>query len=388
MPKSISISQIPGKPGQVYYPLSLDEVPKPTPKGTEVLVKMHTAALNHRDLFLRQALYPAIGFGIPLLADGCGTVVGLGDDADKKWEGKRVIINPGTGWKDNPQGPEEKGGYRILGGTKVNPLGTLAEYVAIDQGELELAPEHLSDVEAGALPLTGLTAWRAVMVKCGELNLGPGKNVLITGIGGGVALMALMFAGSTGANVYVTSGNQDKLERAKGLGAKGGVSYKQEGWEKQLKEMLPAENKQIDAIVDGAGADVVEKGAKLLKVSPLQNRRNAGYLARVIADSTPHGQPGGVIAIYGMTTGPKAPFLMQAVLKNIEVKGSTMGSRKDFRDMVQFVREKQAKPVVSRVVGGIDNLDAINDLFEDMKSGSQFGKLVIEINKGASGSKL
>ena len=92
-------------------------------------------------------------------------------------------------------------------------------------------------------------------------------------------------------------------------------------------------------------------------------------------------QAGGVISIYGMTVSPKMPFIMPAVLKNIEVKGSTMGSRKEFADMVRFVEEKNLKPVVSRAVSGIDNLDGINGLFEDMKNASQFGKLVIEIAK-------
>ena len=90
-----------------------------------------------------------------------------------------------------------------------------------------------------------------------------------------------------------------------------------------------------------------------------------------------------------MTTGPKAPFLMQAVLKNIEVKGSTMGSRKEFRDMITFIRQKKATPTVSRVVGEIENLEAINGLFEDMKNGQQFGKLVIDIEKNVGArSKL
>ena len=88
-----------------------------------------------------------------------------------------------------------------------------------------------------------------------------------------------------------------------------------------------------------------------------------------------------------MTVSPKMPFLMQAVLKNIEVKGSTMGSRKEFKDMIDFIKEKKAKPSVSRVVQGLD-LDAINTLFDDMKAGSQFGKLVVEISKEGRESKL
>jgi len=362
MPKAISISKVDGKPGQVYYPLSLDEVPKPSPKGKELLIKIHAAALNHRDLFLRQHLYPGISFGVPLLADGSGTVVAVGDEANPRWKGKKVIVNPGTGWKDNPEGPEEPSGYKILGGTKMNPNGTLQEYMIIDEGEVEEAPDHLTAVESAALPLTGLTAWRAVMTKCGENNLKPGKNILITGIGGGVALMAMEFARAAGANVYVSSGSEEKIQKAIKLGAKGGVNYKEEAWEKKLLGMLPAENKQLDAIVDGAGGDAIEKGAKMLKA-------------------------GGVISVYGMTVGPKMPFLMQAVLKNIEVKGSTMGSRKEFKDMVNFIKTTRAKPVVSRAVQGLD-LDAINGLFEDMKKGTQFGKLVVEVSPEGAESKL
>jgi NADPH:quinone reductase-like Zn-dependent oxidoreductase len=271
MPKSISVRKIDGKPGQVYYPLSLDEVPKPTPKANQLLIKIHAAALNHRDLFIRQHLYPGIDFGIPLLADGCGTVVEIGSSASKSWQGKRVVINPGSGWEDSLEGPEDKTGYKILGGTKQNPNGTLQEYVAIEESEVEEAPSHLSDAEAAAIPLTGLTAWRAVMVKCGAHNLKPGKNILITGIGGGVALSALEFVRVAGANAYVTSGSQEKIDKAVKLGAKGGVIYKEKDWDKRLHGMLPAENKNIDAIIDGAGGDVVSKGARLLKVGMVYN---------------------------------------------------------------------------------------------------------------------
>lgn len=267
MPKAVSISKIDGKPGQVYYPLSLDEVPKPSPKDGEVLIKMHAAALNHRDLFIRQHLYGGIVFGVPLGADGCGTVVEVGNGTNSSWKGKRVLVNPGEGWADSIEGPEEKGGYRILGGTKLVPNGTIQEYMIVKETELEEAPPHLDNNEAAAIPLTGLTAWRAVMVKCGSHNIGPDKNVLVTGIGGGVALMALEFARAAGANVYVTSSSQEKINKAKELGAKGGVSYKEEGWDKKLLGMLDTKNKTFDAIVDGAGADVVEKGSRLLKVS-------------------------------------------------------------------------------------------------------------------------
>ena len=247
MPKSVSISKIDGKPGKVYYPLSLDEVAKPTPGKGEVLVKISAAALNHRDLFIRQHLYPSIAFGVPLLADGCGTVADLGEGVDSGWKGKRVVINPGEGWADSLEGPEDKGGYKILGATTTLPNGTLQEFMVVKQTELEEAPAHLDNAEAAAVPLTGLTAWRATMVKCGH-NIGPGKNVLVTGIGGGVALMALEFARAAGANVYVTSGSEEKLGKAKELGAKGGVSYKEKDWDKKLLGML-SKGEKFDAIV-------------------------------------------------------------------------------------------------------------------------------------------
>ena len=272
-----------------------------------------------------------------------------------------MILNPGYGWKDSPEGPEDAAGYRILGGTKYEARGTLQEFVCVEAEEVEEAPGHLSDVQTAAVPLTGLTAWRALVTKSG--NAKEGKNVLVTGIGGGVALMVLGFASRMGVNVFVTSGSEEKLERAKELGAKGGVNYKEEGWEKRLKALLPEGRKWLDAIIDGAGGDIVEKGAKLLKL-------------------------GGVIVSYGMTTGPQMSFSMGAVMRNIELRGSTMGSRKEFRDMVEFVKRTEMRPVVSRVVKGLEDLEAIDALFEDMKMGRQFGKLVVEIEADGQGSKL
>jgi len=196
--------------------------------------------------------------------------------------------------------------------------------------------------------------------KSGEAE--EGRNILVTGIGGGVALNVLQFAVGKGCDVWVTSGSQEKIEKAKKMGAKGGVSYKSEGWEKELKGMLPKERPWFDAVIDGAGGDVVKKTLRLLK-------------------------PGGVIVQYGMTVSPKMDWIMPAVLNNLELKGSTMGSRKEFKEMVAFVNEKKIRPVVSRVVKGIDNIREIDELFEEMKKGSQFGKLVVEIQRGGS-SKL
>lgn len=278
MSKAVYIEPIdgkPGKPGQVYYPLTVRTHPQPIPQGRELLVKLTAASLNHRDLFLRQHLYPGVTFDVPLLADGVGIVVGAGPDVANadQWQGKRVILNPGVGWKDSPDGPEEATGYRIMGGTKFYNKGTLQEYITIEDSEVEEAPEHLTNAEAAALPLTGLTGWRALVSKAGERNSSNGAAVLITGIGGGVALIALRFAVARGANVFVTSSSEEKIQKAIDLGASGGVNYKEQGWEKKLLGMLPSGKKNFDAIIDGAGGDSIEKAAKLLKVSTCTPRQ-------------------------------------------------------------------------------------------------------------------
>lgn len=264
------------------------------------------------------------------------------------------------GWESDPDGPDGGKRYTVLGGARGTEAGAAQDYIVVPQDEVVVAPGHLSAVEGAALPLVGLTAWRALVTKT---NAGaPGKNILITGIGGGVALQALQFGVAFGANVFVTSGEQGKIEKAKQLGAKEGVIYKEDGWEKKLRALLPPERPFIDAILDGAGGDIMAKAMKLLK-------------------------PGGIISQYGMTVGPKMDWSILGVLNNVELKGSAMGSKKEFKEMVAFVAKHNIHPVVSRTVKGLDDLEAIDGLFTDMKEGKQFGKLVIEIDNDPS-SKL
>jgi NADPH:quinone reductase-like Zn-dependent oxidoreductase len=200
---------------------------------------------------------------VPLLADGCGVVTAAGSSASSSWVNKRVILTPGRGWTSSVEGPEN-GPYAILGGTKTFPVGTAQEIACIAEDEVEEAPEHLSDAEAAALPLTGLTAWRALMVKSG--NAEAGRNILVTGIGGGVALNVLQFAVAKGCKVYVTSGSEEKIEKAKKMGAAGGVNYKKKDWDKELLKLLPKDRPLIDAIIDGAGGDIMAKAARICKV--------------------------------------------------------------------------------------------------------------------------
>ena len=250
----------------------------------------------------------------------------------------------------------------MIGATLLYDAGTAQEYIVCHEDDVEPAPEHLSAVEGAALPLVGVTGWRALVTKTGG-NASAGRNILVTGIGGGVALQVLQFATALGCNVWVTSGDRAKIEKAVKLGARGGVSYRDKDWDKQLQKLLPKERPYLDAVIDGAGGDIVTRTTKLLKA-------------------------GGIISQYGMTVSPTMPWGMQAVLKNIELKGSTMGSRKEFREMVKFVRQKQIRPVVSRVVKGLKNLEGIESLFADMRDGRQFGKLVIDMSEAGSLPKL
>ncbi|KAF4126568.1 Zinc-binding dehydrogenase [Geosmithia morbida] len=349
MSRVLHLKQVPGKPGEVYYPLQIRKVPIPQPGQGQVLVRMSAAALNHRDLFIRHHQYPAISFDDAMLADGSGTVASVGPGTTRGWkEGQAVILTPMRGWESDAAGPEGGGqAFSVTGSSRLTPVGTAQDYVVVDEAEVEASPPHLSAAEAAALPLVGLTGWRALVTKAGEAAVSsPGRNVLVTGIGGGVALQVLQLAVAMGAKVYVTSGDAGKIDRAAAMGASGGVLYREKGWDGKLRAMLPAGRPFLDAVIDGAGGDIVGRAARLLR-------------------------PGGVIAQYGMTAGPKMDWSMGAVLANIDLKGTTMGSRREFRDMVAFVTEHGIRPIVSRVVAGLDNLPAIDGLFDDMERGKQ-----------------
>lgn len=295
MPYSISLASPTGKlekPGSTTYSLNLKSIPAPQPGPHDLLVRISAAALNHRDVFSRRGLYPGVALDVPLLADGTGVVVGAGSAVPpavrERWQGRRVVLAPARGWAAAPAAPEqpdepgaERDGvgkvhpFAILGGTRFYPNGTLQNFVSVDAGQVEEAPAHLTDAEAAALPLAGLTAWRALVSKAGVRDAranggtGSGDAVLITGIGGGVALAALQFAVARGASVVVTSSSPAKIEAAVRMGALGGVDYRQRGWAKVALGLLPEEKKKaggFDAAIDGAGGDLMREVAGVMKV--------------------------------------------------------------------------------------------------------------------------
>ncbi|MFN3432192.1 MAG: alcohol dehydrogenase catalytic domain-containing protein, partial [Candidatus Sericytochromatia bacterium] len=205
--------------------LRLEQLPDPQPGPGEVLVRLEAAALNHRDVWIRKGLYAGIKVPVILGADGAGEVVAVGEGVDDSFVGWRVVINPGLDWGKDPrvQGPN----FRILG---LPDDGTYAELVTVPASSVHAIPSGLTVEEAAAIPLAGLTAYRALITRG---QVAPDEKVLITGVGGGVATFALQLARFNGARVFVTSGLDEKLDRARALGAEGGVNYKESDWAAQ-----------------------------------------------------------------------------------------------------------------------------------------------------------
>lgn len=196
-------------------------VADPVASPGEAIVRVHAAALNHRDVWIQRGQYAGLRYPIVVGSDGAGVVVAT--SGDTAWVGKEVIINAGLHWGDQ-ETHQSSTGFAVLG---LPDDGTLAEYVRVPMGNLIGKPEHLGWEEAAALPLAGVTAYRALMVRA---QARPGERALVTGVGGGVALFALQFAVAHGARVYVSSGSDEKIALATGLGALGGVNYKDAGW--------------------------------------------------------------------------------------------------------------------------------------------------------------
>ncbi|KAF8626744.1 hypothetical protein AX15_004714 [Amanita polypyramis BW_CC] len=323
--------------------------PIPTLKEGEVLVKMAAAGFNYRDVWIKTGKYLNIVSGNTLGSDG---IVIASSNLDDSLLNKRVFLTPSRGWVNNPDGPESD--FGVLGGGPTPPIGTFSEYVAVERDQVIPSPEHLDDVQIAAWPLAGVTAWRATMIK-GKVSAG--HNVLITGIGGGVAITALQLCVARGANVYVTSGSEDKIRRAINLGAKGGANYKDDDWSSQIASLLARDAKEsgasgvLDVVIDSSGGDIMTKVGKSLK-------------------------QGGSIVCYGMTVVRGIPFTIREVLRNQHLIGSTMGSLQDLLDATAFISEHRIVPIVSHVIDGLENTEKG---FELMLKGDHFGKVVIKI---------
>lgn len=314
---------------EIGQPLQLQNLPDLTATDGDVIVNLKAASLNHRDNWILKGQYPNIQLRTTL--GSCGA--GITED------GREVIINPNRNWGDDDRFPSKE--YKILG----MPIdGTFAEQIRVRSSQLVDKPSHLTFEQAAALPLAGMTAWRALMTRAA---FRPKDRVLISGIGGGVALFAFQFAVTAGADVFVTSSSAEKIAKSVEMGGKGGANYKDDGWAKPFIK----ETGGFDIIIDSAGG----KGfADLVKLT----------------------RPGGRIALYGGTQGNWAGVSPQLVFfRQLSIFGSTMATDHEFVDMVEFVNQHQMVPVVDSVFP----LAEANQAIERMNQGKQFGKIVLSI---------
>jgi zinc-binding alcohol dehydrogenase/oxidoreductase len=319
--------------------MKLATVAEPQLAAGEVVVALKAAALNRRDVWIKAGQYAGLMWpGFPG-SDGAGVVSAVGTGVDPGWVGREVIINPSLDWgaSETAQGV----GFSILG---LPRDGTLAEKVAVPARQLAVKPAHLSWEEAAALPLAGVTAYRGVFARAG---LKKGERVLITGIGGGVAVFALQFAVAAGAEVWVTSSAEEKIARAVALGARGGFNYQTAGWAAATLKQTGA----FDVIVDSAGGE------------------GFGELVELAA-------PGGRIVFNGATRGNAPGLALRKIFwRQLSLLGTTMGSPSDWSGLVEFVARHQVRPVVSAVFP----LECGTEAFGVMERGEQFGKIVVKI---------
>lgn len=296
-------------------------------KAGYVEIELRAAALNHRDVWIQKGQYARLTYPIVPGSDGAGFL-----------NGKAVIINPGLHWGNNER--FQSSSFQILG---MPDHGTFSQKVHVPETQVYPMPEHLSFEEAAAIPLAGVTAFRAT-VNIGQLH--QNDRVLITGIGGGVALWACQFALSAGAEVWVTSGSDNKLARAKRLGIQGGFNYKDTQWASKAKDIGG-----FDLIIDGAGGPSFTEYVKLAN-------------------------PGGRIVCYGGTGGQIGPFLPQPVFwKQLQINGSTMGSPKDFEQMLDWINLKKLVPVIDQVFP----LQQGPKAYKRMSDSAQFGKIILQL---------
>lgn len=313
---------------------NINELPEYTTKKItaldhEVLVSIKSASINKRDEWISKGKYAKIKLPCIPGSDGCGI-----------YNGEEVIMFPSANWGNNSafQGKN----FEVLGMPKD---GTFAEYIYINPTLLFNKPKNLNHLEAACIPLSGLTAWRSLFTKANPVK---GENILISGVGGGVATFAFQFAVTFGLNVFVTSGSDDKIFKAINLGAAGGISYKRDGFEKELIEMSGG----FDIIIDSAGGPDFHKLVKTCN-------------------------PGARIVMYGGTLGNMDNINPQALFwKQISIMGSTMGTEEEFREMLNFIETFDVKPIIDSTY----ELKVIKDAYRRMESSDHFGKIVLNIN--------
>ena len=320
--------------------LALREYDVPIPGDNEVLIKLEAASLNYRDLLITKG-HLKLRKPLPLipLSDGAGQIVATGKSVSRFQIGERVAANFFQSWLEGRISPHKFSS--ALGGS-LN--GVLVEFLTLDENGVVRIPEHLSYEEAATLPCAAVTAWNALVT---QNQLRPGETVLIQGTGG-VSIFAVQFAAMLGAKVIVISSSDEKLERARTLGAAELINYKDHpDWDTRVLE-----------ITDGVGVDhVVEVGG----AQTLNRSLNAVRM-------------GGTISLIGVLTGERAEVHTATILrKSVRVQGIYVGSREMFEAMNRAIALKQIRPVIHRRFSFEDAPNALRYL----ESGVHFGKVCI-----------
>ncbi|HVB62617.1 MAG TPA: zinc-binding dehydrogenase [Ktedonobacteraceae bacterium] len=325
--------------GQGIAGIQVAEISTREPGPDEVAIKLKAAALNHRDLWTclgRHPDQPPLVLG----ADGAGIVAAVGAQVSDLALSSEVVINPSLYWNARSDIPPAT--FEILG----SPThGTLAEQVIVPRANIERKPTYLSWEEAAALPLSGLTSYRALFT-LGQVQAG--MTVVIPGIGGGTALQAFQFAQAAGARVIVTSSNAQKRERALVLGADLALES-QSSWSAAVREAT-----------GGKGAHLV-----IESVGRATWSESLRCLAR-----------GGKLVVYGSTSGNIVDIDLPPFFLNWQsVLGTTMGSREEFREMLAFAERFQVRPIIAQSFSLDDGVAA----FHFLEQQRQFGKVIVRL---------
>jgi len=318
--------------------MELVEQPEPVPGPGQVAVKMRAASLNYRDLLTVQG--KGGPFRLPLIpfSDGAGEVAAVGEGVTRIAVGDRVCPLFFQSWFDGR--PTATSRRLALGGTRP---GVLQETMLLDAEGVSRIPAHLSFQEAATLPCAALTAWRALFE---EARLKPGDTVLVQGTGG-VSIFALQFARLAGATVIATSSSDDKLERARALGADHTINYRSvPEWGKAAADWAGG----VDHIVEVGGKDTFQQSLEAARV-------------------------GGTILVIGVLSGFAQQIAIPSLFgKNLHVIGLSVGSRRMFDNMAAAIGRNRVKPVIDRTFG----FDAVPEALKLMQQGGHFGKIVVE----------
>jgi NADPH:quinone reductase-like Zn-dependent oxidoreductase len=313
----------------------------PIPTATQVLVKFHANSLNYRDLMMINGWYnPRLKMPLVPFSDGAGEVVEVGENVTQFKIGDRVCPIFMQNWIDGEIDSTKTRG--TLGG---DVDGCLREFGAFNENALVHIPLYLTTEEASTLPCAAVTAWNALIVS-GKLK--KDDFVLLQGTGG-VSIFALQFAKIFGAKVIIISSSDEKLERAKQLGADFTINYKErEDWDKAVMEIT--EKRGVDHVVEVGGAGTIQRSANAVKI-------------------------GGHIAVIGVLAN-KGEFNPTTILmKAIKMHGIFVGSREMFESMNNCISENNLQPIVDKTFA----FDEAKEALKTMESASHFGKIVVKI---------